>query len=79
MGRPKAYGTETRPVSSRLRVSTYEQLRHEAKRQGRSVARLIGDAVESYLAEELEDFEPMLRPDCPSDDQRGLELDEAAA
>lgn len=79
MGRPKAYGTDTRPVSSRLRISTYEQLRDEAQRQERSVARLIGDAVESYLAHQLDDFEPMLRPDCPSEDQQGLNLDEAAA
>lgn len=79
MGRPALYGTESSTAVARIRQEAHRALREEAEREGRPMGRLIADAVERELARRLEDWEPILRPDCPNDDQPGLELDEAAA
>lgn len=73
------YRTEpSAEIGARLRQSTYEELRDEAEVQGRAMARLTADAVELYLAERRDGFEPRLAPDQPDDDQADLEFEGAA-
>lgn len=76
MGRRSTYGRPAKPITATVRPVAVDALRAESERQGRSIARLAADAIEEYLAARVDGFEPVLRPDCPSDQ---LELEDRAA
>lgn len=77
MGRPQLYGSPGLRRGVLLRQETVKALDAAAAQQGRPMSRLMADAIEKYLAERVDWFEPKLRPDRPDDGQATLEVEDA--
>ncbi len=75
MGRPTLYTTPLLRRSALLREEAVEALEQAAAQQGRPRARLMADAIELYLAANVDGFDPIVAPDCPDGDQPTLGLD----
>lgn len=79
MPRPPIYRTEPSvEIAAAVRESCYEALKDEASHQGRPMARLTADALELYLAQVRDDFEPRLAPDQVDDSQLDMAVNSAA-
>lgn len=79
MPRPPIYRTEPSvEIATAVRESAYEVLKDEAARQARPMARLTADALELYLAQIREDFEPRLAPDKADNSQLDMAVNSAA-
>ncbi len=76
MSRPQLYGSPAHRRGVVLREEAIAALEAAATKQGRPMSRLMADAIEKYLAERVDWFEPILRPDCPDDGQAALEVHE---